>query len=122
MTFIFVNNLKVHKAILLPLCPNLSTAAQDLNPEDPEELTVLLPGVSTQDVVAFLRILYQGYCVLSSPSLAASEVKAVLDLMVSFGLHSPASSWTVEVQDKGHTQKPEPFYCNRLKRLEVVTV
>merc|ERR1719219_2598530 len=66
-------SIRVHKALLLPLCPLLVSAALAVAPEEP---TIILPDVSMEVVSAFLRILYQGHCVLSSSS-PASEVAAL---------------------------------------------
>ena len=46
-------------------------------------------------VMAFLHIIYEGYVLLSSKTVA-SDVIAVRELMASFGLHIPDSSWTLE--------------------------
>ena len=88
--FVITEVVQVHKAVLLPLCPLLVSAALAVAPEEP---TIILPDVSTEVVYAFLHIIYEGYLLLSGPSWA-SELYAVRDLMESFGLFIPAHRWT----------------------------
>ena len=48
------------------MCPHLASAALDV---EPGELTVLLPQVSSEVVLALLRLLCQGYLPLSNPDM-----------------------------------------------------
>ena len=73
------------------MCPHLASAALDV---EPGELTVLLPQVSSEVVLALLRLLYQGYLPLSNPG-TADQVTAVRNLMASLGFdpHSLELCW-----------------------------
>ena len=77
----------------------------------PEEPTIILPEVSIEVLAAFIMIIYEGYCVLSSSNVA-SEVDTLRDLMSSFGLSISANRWNVyglppSLQQVGEDE-PEP--------------
>ena len=65
-------------------------------------------------MAAFIKIIYEGYCVLSSSSLTSD----VRDLMLSFGLDIHASRWTVDGLPPGLQQVAEKEPQPVLARLQ----
>ena len=90
---------------MLPVFPLLASASLDVTPG--EELRILLPDVSEEVVLAFVCLIYGGEYILPSSGLA-TKVEEIRDLMASLGLHSPASSWTVQHLSQVGEEVPDP--------------
>jgi len=82
-------SVKVHKAVILTLCPVLNTTALEANlVEDP---VYLFPEDSVDIIKAFVQFIYEGYFILKDPS----GIKSVLSFMERVGLILPPRSFHI---------------------------
>ena len=79
-------SVKVHKAVILPLCPYLSKLSKVIEGiEDPQ---IIFSDVPVEVIKSVVQLLYTGQCTLSP----VANVKGILDFMSSLGLKIPADT------------------------------
>jgi len=81
---------RVHKAVMAPLCPYLARLCQDV--EGVEDQKIIFSDVSVEIIRAVVQLLYTGKCTLTP----VANVKEILDFMRSLGLYIQADRLQVD--------------------------
>jgi len=100
-------SVKVHKAVILNLCPVLTNINAEINTNRDEDLIFLFPEDSADTITAFVQFFYEGYFVLKG----SEEIQNVLNFMERVGLLLPPGSFHVSPLN------PEPVVSTKCDSL-----
>jgi len=81
-------SVKVHRAVIMPLCSLIGSLEKDVTEEDPR---IILPQFPLELIQGFANLIYTG----STPTTAVVTFRNILELMYSLGLFMPMDRLTV---------------------------